>query len=388
VSGFSHDIAGGNGNLVVTSLKSPNFAHGTSGWTVNKDGSAEFANVTLRGTFAGLDYVINSAGAFFYSATPADGNLVASIAQASGTDAYGNAFLAGIWLYENASSGNAKGGLMWNTFAGSQPLLALFPDASWAFTGNSPYMLAGDASKGLASEYTYLKLGSGNPPSPNQASHATVQLFSGSPDQVTSLPHVSILGTSDVQYADFNHSRFQSNLPVNVTSTAAPATPASGAALWADSSGILRVLDQTGNTLALGRLLVQNAAGTSLPNGGGYANVTTPVTLPIGTYRISGQLSYNTSLGSPTGTVQVKYTAGTAVLGHARGSFRGTPSTASVIDGALTGTYTGATLTAAEQLEEWDFIMPVTTGGTFVVQAQTTGTSCTANFANLMIEPV
>lgn len=44
---FSHDVAGGNGNLNVTAVKSPNFVHGVSGWSINKDGSAEFQDVVL-----------------------------------------------------------------------------------------------------------------------------------------------------------------------------------------------------------------------------------------------------------------------------------------------------------------------------------------------------
>ncbi len=68
MSGFSHDIAGGQGNLVATSLQSPNFVSGVSGWQVTKLGDAEFNDVTVRGEFAGTDFIIDSAGIFFYSA--------------------------------------------------------------------------------------------------------------------------------------------------------------------------------------------------------------------------------------------------------------------------------------------------------------------------------
>jgi hypothetical protein len=50
-------------------------------------------------TFSGTDFIINSAGAFFYSGTPAAGNLFNAIASAAGTDAFGNAYLAGDWSY-------------------------------------------------------------------------------------------------------------------------------------------------------------------------------------------------------------------------------------------------------------------------------------------------
>lgn len=49
MSGFAHDVAGGNGNLVVTSVQSPNFVHGVSGWQISKNGNAEFNQVQARG---------------------------------------------------------------------------------------------------------------------------------------------------------------------------------------------------------------------------------------------------------------------------------------------------------------------------------------------------
>lgn len=45
--GFQHAIAGGNGLLIVTALQSPNFEPGTQGWTINKNGTAQFANIVI-----------------------------------------------------------------------------------------------------------------------------------------------------------------------------------------------------------------------------------------------------------------------------------------------------------------------------------------------------
>lgn len=67
MSGFNNPIISGGGSLVYPSIHSPGYESGVQGWTVNADGSAEFNSLTLRGTFNGLDYVINSAGIFFYS---------------------------------------------------------------------------------------------------------------------------------------------------------------------------------------------------------------------------------------------------------------------------------------------------------------------------------
>lgn len=46
---FSNPILGGAGALVRQSIHSPDYVAGVSGWTINKDGFAEFNDVTLRG---------------------------------------------------------------------------------------------------------------------------------------------------------------------------------------------------------------------------------------------------------------------------------------------------------------------------------------------------
>lgn len=51
MSGFAHDLAGGNGNLVIAGLQSPNYNPGLgTGWQVRKDGSATFYSVSLPNT--------------------------------------------------------------------------------------------------------------------------------------------------------------------------------------------------------------------------------------------------------------------------------------------------------------------------------------------------
>jgi hypothetical protein len=100
---FQHDIAGGQGNLIVTSLQSPNFMSDVSGWQVAKDGSAEFNNLTIRGTFMGNDFVMNSDGLFFYSGTPAFGNLAVALAPTGGTDSFGNTYYEGLSFFNTDS---------------------------------------------------------------------------------------------------------------------------------------------------------------------------------------------------------------------------------------------------------------------------------------------
>jgi hypothetical protein len=88
------------GNLTIGSMQSPDYAPGSTGWQVRKNGTVEFNSGTFRGTvtageFAGTDFVINSDGAFFYSGTPALGNLFLAIASTAGTDQFGNTYPGG-----------------------------------------------------------------------------------------------------------------------------------------------------------------------------------------------------------------------------------------------------------------------------------------------------
>jgi hypothetical protein len=124
---FGNPVVGGGGALVVPAIHSPNYVAGSSGWTEKADGSAEFQNVTIRGTitagsFTGTDFVINGSGAFFYSGTPALGNLIVSIAGVAGTDTYGNAYPQGI----NVTTGSISG----TTISGSTIIGALIESAA------------------------------------------------------------------------------------------------------------------------------------------------------------------------------------------------------------------------------------------------------------------
>ncbi len=109
---FSNPLAAGL-TLIRQALRSPNYVAGVSGWTVNQDGSAEFNNLTIRGTFNGTDFVINSSGMFVYSGVPALGNLLVAIAPLAGADSFGNAYPAGLTSHGlvNVQSANTGGAL-------------------------------------------------------------------------------------------------------------------------------------------------------------------------------------------------------------------------------------------------------------------------------------
>ena len=93
-------------------IQSPNFVTTVSGWTINADGSAEFNNLTIRGTFQGTEFVINSSGQFFYSPTEAAGNLVESIANAAGVDSFGDNYVAGHATYGSTFATSLNAGVV------------------------------------------------------------------------------------------------------------------------------------------------------------------------------------------------------------------------------------------------------------------------------------
>lgn len=47
---FGNPILGGQGTLIRNAIKSPNYVPGVSGWSINKDGSAEFNDLVVRGS--------------------------------------------------------------------------------------------------------------------------------------------------------------------------------------------------------------------------------------------------------------------------------------------------------------------------------------------------
>lgn len=92
---FQDPIVGGT-VLRIPAIQSPNYEAGVSGWAIFISGDAEFNNVTIRGEFEGTDFIIDSDGIFFYSGTPAAGNLAISIASTAGTDGFGNVYPEGL----------------------------------------------------------------------------------------------------------------------------------------------------------------------------------------------------------------------------------------------------------------------------------------------------
>lgn len=109
-------IVGGTA-LRLPAVNSPNFnlqnpaASPTPSWAILQNGLAYFFGLVLAGgTITGPDYIINAAGIFIYSGAPANGNLIGSWAGAAGTDAFGNAFPQGFSIIQGSISGTVFNG--------------------------------------------------------------------------------------------------------------------------------------------------------------------------------------------------------------------------------------------------------------------------------------
>ena len=88
---FNSVINALTGNLIATSVHSPNFLTGVSGWSINKSGSAEFNNIIIRN-----GQVISGTFLLYSTAIPAKGKLVMAFAPiAGGTDLVGNVYPQG-----------------------------------------------------------------------------------------------------------------------------------------------------------------------------------------------------------------------------------------------------------------------------------------------------
>jgi hypothetical protein len=60
--GFVNPILGGGGALVRPAIKSPNYVAGSAGWSINRDGSAEFSTGTFRGALVGSSFQTATSG--------------------------------------------------------------------------------------------------------------------------------------------------------------------------------------------------------------------------------------------------------------------------------------------------------------------------------------
>lgn len=333
------------------------------------DGTIVEAAIFLGSVFQGTNWIENSDGMFLYSASPAQGNLAISVAPAGGNDAAwtsgtGNDFPDGIQVINTGGSAGSytrisSGGLIINNVH----------NAGGGFLPTTTITI-------------------GPTPSGDQVVVSSAAAGGGSGLLQFTCP---VDFTGPVSAGDVTASSLETGTVLTLDPQgSAPAAPASGARAYSDGAGFARAINSADNQIhALGHRIVQNTAGTAVNTGGAYSQVASSGQLGVGTYQVHGQISYSTVVGSPTGSPRVRFDSGTATQGHARGAFynAGVPA---VIDKVLASsdTFAGNTLAAGEQFMEFDFIVPVTAAGTFLVICASTGSSYTVNFVNLRIDPL
>lgn len=101
---FSHDIAGGQGNLIVTSLQSPNYdaADGT-GWQITSAGDATFYSITIPDGAGGTVVVFGPTE----PADPVNGEVWYDTANGLAASVYGPGGWTPYYIGTNAISDNA-----------------------------------------------------------------------------------------------------------------------------------------------------------------------------------------------------------------------------------------------------------------------------------------
>lgn len=286
-------------------LQSPTYSPGVSGWIISADGSAEFNNLTIRGTFAGTNFEINTSGAFFYSGAPTLGNLIVSIASAAGTDAHGNAYPQGI----NVTTGTISG----TTISGSTITGTTFDGTNFEINATGAFFYSGTPALGnLVTSITPGSTTSGTDAhgntyyggvtsyTPNGSGGATtaVALQSGAvllgppANFFSPFPQPGLIGlgagsqswqsggtaggdaAAIIHLLSGNANSTPSNPQINVNGNiavagaltldnqAAPSTPTGAATLYANSTGAPQSLEPSGSNRVLDRSQANNSTAT------------------------------------------------------------------------------------------------------------------------------
>lgn len=208
----------GGGNLAIPGIQSPNFVSNISGWQIQQNGNAQFNNLTIRGTFFGLDFIINSSGIFIYSGTPALGNLVGSWAPVAGNDSFGNAYMQDFTTYNPGTSGKIN--VNRNAAAGGNTGVLFYAPGATKINAAVPTQVSGRATNtGAVNEVEILQLTSGQSSS---LFSADLALFSESAD--TTIPAQMQATLAGALMWTLLPTQWNVNIPISCT-LGTPTTP-------------------------------------------------------------------------------------------------------------------------------------------------------------------
>jgi hypothetical protein len=282
-SGCSNPIISGGGALVYPSIHSPGFntanpaASPVPSWAILKNGLAYFFGLVLAGgTITGPDWIINPSGMFFYSGTPAAGNLVISVTGPGvSADPFGNAVRhSGLTIY-------GPGGR--DIFLGLGPV-----------TGNSVLEFdTGSAIEGQAAEIVSADTGAGAAEFLQIAVDGPALNVAGLKDWFAIQMCSSNAGGSTLAEIIFSYvnNAQADNTIVNITNlglglfdTAIPASVPGRSALWSSLGYLRYVSGFDGNNYATG-LISLSAAGQTVAS-------TTPATVAPFSFSVKAGIPY------------------------------------------------------------------------------------------------
>jgi hypothetical protein len=140
------------------------------------DGTIVNAATFVGSTFEGTDFILNSAGGFWYSSTPGLGNLFVTIASQPGTDGQGNSYSSGVFVL------GPNGSFVGIEDSGSESIIIINPASATHLT-TSPQILTAMVNPGAVNETVWLVITSGKE---NNHSDAAIQFQSASADNTIS----------------------------------------------------------------------------------------------------------------------------------------------------------------------------------------------------------
>lgn len=279
------------------------------------------AGTSITGsTFAGTDFLINTAGLFFYSGTPAAGNLIISIARIAGTDGFGNAYPQGWAIGAAGTSKQVVGGVI----SGS-PLIYWLSAISTALN-NAAAMLSVHGAGTAAFDSLIIKSSQDT----THTDYVAMNLDGNSNDGTTHFTNLSLayVDTSGTAHFHLLVSSTGLAFPVGAAvgagtaptltqgelfmanAAAAPATPTAGGALYAASS-VPHWKDAGGLVLGMVRSyyeastsnLASFTAETAVPG----ASVNVVVTGASATVKIWAHFDFQTATSAATMVGKLKW---------------------------------------------------------------------------------
>jgi hypothetical protein len=245
--------------------------------------------------FEGTDYIISSAGMFFYSGTPAAGNLLIAIANSFGSDAFGNTHVEGVGLY------GSNGSYIALQDNGGQPTI-FFQPASVTHQTTAPQIFGFADNAGLVNEFDILVISSGK----NGGDDAGIQLYSEPADG--SAPAKVIFEFGGTIFAIVTKAGFQ------LSNTGTPISASGSVSLYSESSKLAVVDGADGN-------IYQTERNSVVLQSGFNVTTTTPTDiglhLPVSArqYRLSGAFKITAPAANP-GLVQMEIAAPSGAGGN------------------------------------------------------------------------